>query len=178
MTSLPNSTDEYYFNWLRSIIGSGEDRKWESTLRMLYYFTFRSFVPNDENRGADGLELRKLFEKETGMRMKMQEFNRPCSVLEMLIALAQKMSFLTTFDPADDDVDEIINNFWLMVSNLGLKPYQRAAANNAEKIENFLGRNYLRDGTGGIFPLHNPRLDQREVELWYQMQEYISTKLF
>lgn len=176
---LPISTDEYYFSWLCRKIGSGDDSKWDDVLRLLFYMTFRSFVPNDENRATDGLEQRDMFQHETGFRMNQQEYNRPCSVLEMLIALASRMAFLTTSDPADDDCDDIITNFWIMISNLNLLPRnERGYSNNDKKIDSFVMRRYRSDGQGGIFPLKNPRQDQREVELWYQMQEYVATTLY
>jgi hypothetical protein len=37
-----------------------------------------------------------------------------------------------------------------------------------------INRTYGPDGSGGLFPLHKPHiLDQRRVELWYQMQYYL-----
>ena len=29
------------------------------------------------------------------------------------------------------------------------------------------------NGTGGLFPLKRPRVNQRRVEVWYQMSEYL-----
>ena len=37
-----------------------------------------------------------------------------------------------------------------------------------------LAREYSDNGHGGLFPLKNPKKDQRKVEIWYQMTEYIN----
>ena len=42
-----------------------------------------------------------------------------------------------------------------------------------ERVDVFLDRAYSPDGTGGLFPLHEPDEDQRQVELWYQMSAYL-----
>jgi hypothetical protein len=34
-------------------------------------------------------------------------------------------------------------------------------------------RYYQPNGHGGFFPLENPQDDQRHVELWYQLNEYV-----
>ena len=175
--NLPTSVDGPYFEWLYDQVGSEKRETYRDMLLTLYYITFRSRIPNDINRATDGIGLRLLFQKETGISMTFHEENRPCNVLEMLIALAVRMTFFTVFDPADmDDEDGPIDNFWLMISNLGLKPH--TDRKNVEIINNFITRDYMSNGHGGLFPLRNPRENQREVELWYQMQEYIATEVY
>ena len=34
-------------------------------------------------------------------------------------------------------------------------------------------RSYAFDGYGGLFPLRKPHQDQRNIEIWYQMQAYL-----
>jgi len=34
-------------------------------------------------------------------------------------------------------------------------------------------RRYSKTGKGGLFPLKHPKKDQTEVEIWYQMQQYV-----
>ena len=96
-------------------------------------------------------------------------------MLEMLVALADRMSYY-----ADGDW------FWEMIENLGLLPYNDSNFYDDKYVGNysvsrilvtFLGRKYLKNGTGGLFPLQHTRKDQRRVELWYQMCEYLEEKV-
>jgi hypothetical protein len=32
----------------------------------------------------------------------------------------------------------------------------------------------MKSGLGGMFPLEDPREDQRAIEIWYQMMAYIN----
>lgn len=75
--------------------------------------------------------------------------NRPCSVLEMMVALAIKIEEQIMDDP------DIGNRtglwFWKMIENLGLKTMRDAVIDTdyVEKIIfRFLDRNYQRDGSG------------------------------
>jgi hypothetical protein len=43
-----------------------------------------------------------------------------------------------------------------------------------EIFERLIWRNYAPNGEGGFFPLENPREDQTQVELWYQMNSYVN----
>jgi hypothetical protein len=42
-----------------------------------------------------------------------------------------------------------------------------------EILERVIGRTYRPDGRGGFFPLRYAEKDQREVELWYQLNAYV-----
>ena len=100
--------------------------------------------------------------------------NRPCSVLEMMVALAIKIEEQIMDDP------DIGNRtglwFWKMIENLGLKNMRDAVIDTdyVEKIIfRFLDRNYQRDGSGGLFIVHGHG-DLRNVEIWYQMLWYLN----
>ena len=70
-----------------------------------------------------------------------------------------------------------------MLSNAGLDSFSDAVYNDNPdfdirrivdiKIRRILNREYHPDGDGGLFPLMNPREDQRGVEIWYQMSAYL-----
>jgi hypothetical protein len=38
-------------------------------------------------------------------------------------------------------------------------------------------RLYTTSGYGGLFPLEEPKEDQRKVEIWYQMMAYLGENL-
>jgi len=144
-------------------------------------------VPNDDNRALDGVKLREQFQTELVDEgffddemdfenfVQNHDFNtKPCSLLEMLIALAQRMDFILLDD------DRILTNvpkwFWKFIDNLGLKPTANLDKLNLI-VESFLEREYEKNGAGGLFPIPDTTKDQRRVEIWYQMMEYIKSRM-
>ena len=66
--------------------------------------------------------------------------------------------------------------FWKMIENLGLSgmydPYFDALqAGHIMYI--FMNRQYEKDGTGGLFKIHDDAKDMREIDIWYQMHFYL-----
>lgn len=168
--------DEEYFTWLYSQISSVKSRSrirnhWALT-RALYNKEFAWIVANDDNRAADGLDLRYEFLHESAIDYPDPNWIQlGCSVLEMLIGLSRRLSFDAEGEPRDW--------FWTLVRNLGLIGYNDhnwvgQAEDEVDLIlERFIWRNYASDGNGGLFPLEHPRDDQREIEIWYQLQAYL-----
>lgn len=167
---------EEYFFWLCSIVGADDpDPSYIKLMRALHRFDFYTIVDNDINRGEDGKRLRDDFMHLYDMAS-CPEIEGPCTVLEMLIGLAIRI---------DEDImwEEGENRtsiwFWTMIENLGLDVLDDEAFEDCdayETVENvlcvFLSRSYSKDGVGGLFPLKNPAKDQRDVEIWYQMNAY------
>jgi hypothetical protein len=69
--------------------------------------------------------------------------------------------------------------FWKLMDNIGLRQYSdahwslRAEREVYYTAERVIKRTYGYDGDGGLYPLRHPRHDQRQTELWTQMQAYI-----
>ena len=42
-------------------------------------------------------------------------------------------------------------------------------------IQRLLNRDYLRDGTGGLFRIENCKYDLRDVDIWYQANWYLNS---
>lgn len=162
-----------YFYWLCGKIDCREYSEYEKLLELLYSEFFYSLIPNDDNRGLDGLNLRGLFEIETNELLDEEDMHYPCTLLEMLIALSERMAFVV-FDPGKDDEPNSVSCFWQLLSNLKLKP---SSNRNVERIYIFLEREYTSSGKGGLFPLKSAKKDQRNVEIWYQMMAYIEERL-
>lgn len=175
MTSEGTVYDQY-FEWLygkvASIRNRNPSRSYWNLCRALYTTRFEWFVPNDDNRVGDGLQLRQEFVDQRGY----QDFDRmwwdlDCSIFEMLIALSRRVSFQSRGTPAEW--------FWNLVENLGLRQYTddiyeiSIAEEVEETLRRFNERRYGSDGRGGLFPLKYPQQDQREIELWYQMSMYL-----
>ena len=101
----------------------------------------------------------------------------PCSVLEMLIALAIGCENYIMYDPDEGDRTDIW--FWGMIENLGLDALDDWAFNYEEFnaiIRRFLDRKYDKDGYGGPFFIENFERDMRKLELWYQLNYYLKSR--
>lgn len=168
-----------YFEWLWNFTkcrGHSQNRK---IITLLHNIEFRYSIPMDANREEDGIDLRYRFITEVGIPKNYQEvygyLDGPCSVLEMMIALAIRCEESIMDDP--DIGDRTSEWFWLMMKNLGLdymsdRKFDRDIAE--EKISIFLDRKYKSNGEGGLFVV-NGRRDLRKVEIWYQMCWYLDT---
>jgi len=131
-------------------------------------------VRNDVNRASDGINLRSRFIEEMNFPATEQFFMRPCSVLEMMVALACRIEDDIMFDPALGNRSGMW--FWIMLKNLGLDGMDddHFDNENVDVILNILlSRTYFRNGNGGLFPLKRPMRNQRNVEIWYQMCSFI-----
>lgn len=168
--------DDRYFEWLYKEVGAVRNRNprrsyWRLT-RQLYTIPFLWNIANDDNRLEDGIELRDEFLGGIGELERIDNWmSLPCSVLEMLIALARRASFESYGTTGDW--------FWHFLQNLNCKGYTDAVYSTAIErevsrvIDRMINREYGFDGAGGLFPLREPRQDQRRVELWYQLSAYI-----
>jgi hypothetical protein len=135
----------------------------------------------DGNRAADGIELRYRFGYEnryTSDLINAWLDHRPCSVLEMMVALSFRCEEHIMDDPT-------IGNrtgqwFWGMIMNLGLESMDDSRF-DIYKVDDiifkFLNRQYKPDGEGGLFTVTKRRNDLRETEIWYQMCWYLSEVL-
>lgn len=143
---------------------------------MLYTKAFMGYIPNDDNRSADGKELRFEFLQTTDYPLHDPYgswFDLDCSMLEMILALARRAAY-------DDEASgSPVEWFWRMLHNLELDSYTDDIFEISiqEEVDEVLDRlnhrTYSYDGSGGLFPLHSAKEDQRTVELWTQMQTYL-----
>lgn len=166
--------EEAYLEWLGGQIRSPRQKTgktyWE-LINALFDKEFIWLIPNDDNRQADGLELRGEFQTQVLNTNTWLEFwDRGCSVLEVIVALSRRVAFATGGSP---DVWA-----WTLIDNLGLHnmydPLSRYKRNKIDTIlETLIWRQYEADGQGGFFPLAFPYKNQVEVEIWYQMNAYI-----
>lgn len=178
MIDAKDTLDNQYLEWLYIEIGTVRNKNpkksyWELAKQM-YTKEFSWYIPHDDNRCADGIALRQEFVRSENIEIEEVDISwleLECSFLEMLIALARRAAF-ESFGTTGDW-------FWMFCSNLQLRHYTDAVYSNiiARKVDKTLdrviNRTYSPNGEGGIFPLKNPGRDQREVELWFQLQSYI-----
>lgn len=169
--------DELYLTWLYSQIGvvtrRHSTRTYWALARQLYNKPFIGFVPNDDNREADGKDLRfEFIDREDIQEIDIDWMELDCSMLEMLIVLARIMAFEAEGEPRDW--------FWHMLKNIRLDSYNDMSGVPYRKIDDILDRviqrTYHPSGYGGLFPLKHAAEDQRKVELFYQLSAYLLEK--
>jgi hypothetical protein len=178
---------EEYFSWLYKLVDD-RHRSYIKLARELHRKRFVWSVRNDENRCEDGLALRdryieisRLDEKHVEVIYMMKE---PCSVLEVLVSLAERMNDLM-YDLRDTRNNKTPKFFHHMLVNLNLNRFVDGynlgrdfdpvtEAEIDEILEVWLGRSYGYDGFGGLFPLKKrPPSDQSRTELYYQMMYWL-----
>lgn len=165
-----------YFNWLCSNIDV-EGIYDEFVADILFRTPFECVLEYDEHRISDGLDLRDQYTEVSGEILESTDISWPCSVLEIMVSLAMSMDYVCDDDVLDCE-DRIGYFYHEMLNNLGIGHEFPGSWESREKlidkvIDKFLDRRYGKDGSGGLFPLKRPREDQREVELWYQMNAYM-----
>jgi len=173
-----------YYAWLCDIINVNQsDRTYWFLAKTLHRKDYYWSVPNDDNRGMDGLRLREEFAEEW-INNSIDSYgwvrgvlDRPCSMLEMLIGLSRRMVDILV-EPGEKDQTE--RCFWELMENLGLDKYTddeyfelRGTPRVNHIIDVVLDRSYKRNGKGGLFPLRIAKKDQRKIEIWYQMCAYL-----
>ena len=148
-------------------------------------FTWSERVPRDADREADGRYLRLRFVNGSDSDimedwLEVMDVTWPASFLEFLIALAYSIDDKIMYDPERPDQASLW--FWEMLDNVGLARYDDvtmfhegmlAWAIVTETVDRILQRRYEYDGGGGLFPLRSPKMDQRNVEIWYQANAYM-----
>lgn len=161
--------EDLYFNWLCAKVCEPKVPVFLDLMRILYTTEYVWLLPEDQNRKEDGVELRTDFLRESFMKSDPEWLDEPCSVLEMLIAFAKRAAFQT---------DHTVKHwFWQFLNNLRLDEYRRVGIDDEliirEILYNFVWRIYAPNGDGGLFPIRDPKHDQRGVEIWYQFCEYL-----
>ena len=169
-----------YFEWMCQLVCNERYSRrlsYQKLLRHLHNIDFQYMLPMDGNRAEDGIDLRYRFgyEKEyEGLMIASYLDNRPCSVLEMLIALAFRCEEHIMTDP--DIGNRMGQWFWNMIVNLGLGSMNDSKFDRdyvEDIVQRFLDRKYSRNGDGGLFTVNHSRYDLRSVEIWYQMCWYL-----
>ena len=173
--------NQRYFNWIYELV-CGQDSynrlSYKKLLTCLFNIEFTYSIYMDKNRAEDGIEFRYHFGniKEYSDRIISKYIDdKPCSVLEMIVALA----FRVENEIMDDSTygNRTGQWFWNMIVSLGLgnmnddnfdESYTRKV------IYSFLNHEYEKNGRGGLFTIPNCQYDMRTVEIWTQFMWYLS----
>lgn len=170
-----STIENEYFDWLCHLV-CGNDRfrlrNYHKLLCVLYDREFVWVIGNDENRAEEGICLRSRFASDNGYnsnRVYMQML-QPCSILEMMVALAIRCEENIMDNPQIGD--RTTQWFWGMVRSLGLLgmcggEFDEELTDHI--LDVFLDRKYRPTGEGGLFIIKNCTSDLRDVEIWYQL---------
>lgn len=171
---------EEYFDWLYELVCKqrySNRISYKKLLTHLHNTVFRYSILKDQNRAEDGICLRYRFTDEYySIRDAEKYLKGPCSVLEMMVALAVRCEENIMDDP--NIGDRTGQWFWEMIGNLGLGSMNDTRFDIVyvdEVISKFLDRKYSPDGRGGLFTIKNCDCDLRKVEIWYQLCWYLDS---
>ena len=168
-----------YFEWLSGLVCGDRLSKEVSYRKLLLYLhqtEFRFIIRRDVNRAKDGVDLRRRFALIQGDEELAEYLDGPCSILEMMVALALRCEECIMDDP------HVGNRtgqwFWGMIVNLNLGSMIDDRFDTdyvAETLEIFLDREYEPNGDGGLFTIKHCLEDLRDVEIWVQLLWYLDS---
>ncbi len=150
---------------------------YQPVLEELYFTDFKwsDDFPDDENRAKDGVDLRDKFADLYGIsRHDLGIDWKPCSCLEMMVAIARRIEYEILAIPGHEDVPKW---FWMFVRNLGLDPQDMGVEdlNYVDFcINRWLERKYQKNGNGGIFMVRDNYFDMRKMTIWKQMNAVLN----
>ena len=115
--------EKMYYDWLVTY-HIAYLSNYQTLLRALYDTPFRVTILMDENRVGDGLDMRNRFAYQQGLGQQDRELlrqGRPCSVLEVMIGLAQRFDeeYMTQYSN-EDPIGLLVRP---MIESLGLQGY-------------------------------------------------------
>ena len=175
-----NQLQNIYFDWLYDMMCGHRYADEISFIKLfvqLHSTEFTYTIDMDENRARDGINLLYKFALHNGYMDIYEEYlDGPCSVLEMIVALAIRCEEHIMDDPTKGD--RTGQWFWRMIVSLGLGGMYDS---NYDKqyvmytINRFLNRDYEPDGRGGLFTIRNCNEDLRKLEIIYQLYRYINS---
>lgn len=179
---------ERYFKWLCGLVGLQDrrGRSWFTLARWLMDEEFIFRLEQDWDRARDGLQLRFLFASDVLGDRDRKTFRElysgeGCRVLEMLVAFSMRID--DWLYGAEDNRAGTRRWFFEMLFNLGIEGYddgylagmdgRNGRDDVLRRLDIWMNRTHRRDGRGGLFPLRSPNRDQRDVDIWYQLQNYL-----
>ena len=172
--------EQDYFEWIYGIVCNdrfSEDNSYRMILEHLNEIELIYLIQKDDNRAKDGVKLRYRYGYFTHNYGIEDDILGPCSVLEMMVALAIRCE--ETIMCNTKLGDRTGQWFWSMVNNLELgsmtdRNYDQEYVDQC--AHRLLYREYDADGRGGLFTVRNCEYDLRKMEIWSQLMRYISDK--
>jgi hypothetical protein len=168
----PEELKHVYARWLENALTSEGDRPDRSYFELCWVMLERPFtwrIDHDDNRLADAMEIRHEFADSHSLNREELNEIGPCSFIEVLLGLSRRLAFVAGGSAP--------HWAWQLLVNLRLERMwdhlSRPKTQTVHQImDTVINRTYDPNGVGGFFPLAWPDRDQREVELWYQLNSY------
>lgn len=178
-TTTTLTLDAEYYVWLTEQIDIPNHKQYFDLFERLHNVEFVWIVPNDDNRVQDAIDLRNEFVNflnENPIRRKINVGELTlggATCLEVVIALSHRVAFIASGN------GHAPQWAWTLIKNLGLQKYSDPlTSQKARNVDNILHsliwRDYHADGRGGFFPLRNPEVDQTKIEIWHQLNAYVT----
>lgn len=163
-----------YFWWLA--IRVNEDHKdYVLLLKELYSRSFYYILDDDRERLRDGIALREKWCSEVALDNESYKkvICKPCSILEMMIALARRI-----------EVDMLGSGsyawiFWKMIENLGLEGMSDLNYDSSEislAIDALMLNEYEDSGKGGLFYISDD-VELKGMSIWNQAMKWVNTQI-
>lgn len=178
--TIRDQVNNEYFEWMYNIVCGDrfpKEHSYRKLLMQLHSTEFVWSISRDRNRAENGIGMRFRYSYEhAGTDDAERYLTGPCSVLEMMVALALQCEETLMDDPAYGN--RTGQWFWGMIKSLGLGTmtddrFDRRYVEDV--IDRFLKREYEPNGKGGLFTIKNCAEDLREVEIFYQLCWYLDT---
>ena len=167
-----NILDSYYAHLVRIVDPENEHGNYSKLLDRLFHVKYSyEYGSNDKNRAVDGEDLRKKY---TGYLPEDFRVGFPCTVLEMMVALAVRIEVDIMGEPGDDHPERW---FWAMVNNSDLR-FLTDDQFDYDMFDNvtfdIMRHRFDEQGNGSFFPLKQKAgRDARQMELWQQANAWL-----
>lgn len=174
-----NDIVQSYYDWICSIaiLDEYDRQNYSLLLNSLWNSEFVYILPMDKNRESDGLNMRYHYGRLHGIDCESIDHifeTRPCSMLEMMVALAIR---------AEDQImqDSKAGNrtsYWFMEMLINSYLYSLTNDNFDQRyydicLDIILNRRYEPNGDGGLFKVDEPKQDMRATDIWFQCMWYL-----
>lgn len=162
-----------YLKWIYELMC--QDDRFTKLIEILHHMEFYYMHPYDVNRYEDGINLRDRYSYFTNDYIDY-ECNNPCSILEMIAALAIRCEENIMDDP--EKGDRTSQWFWVMLVSLGLGNMDNEHYDEDyiyKCVDDFLSHKYEPNGKGGLFTIKGYTGDMRDIEIWDQLCIYLNT---
>lgn len=191
-TTLTMKTDnlsQLYLEWLLRLINADnyQGKSYIKLCSLLNKIPFNPIMKLDVNRNSDVQSLLRetyIQSQSDWYRLNNDEIMElptwPVSFLELIISLAMRIDL--DFMREINGIDNTRIYFWVLVRNLGFLSFDDDDWNEdsiisvVNRLNIVQERKYDFNGNGGLFPLENAEIDQRNVQIWNQLCQFVSQK--
>ena len=188
-TTKTNNLSELYLVWLINLINA-DNYKGKSYIKLcslLNKIPFKPVIKLDENRLSDVQSLLRetyIQSQSEWYRLTNDDIMElptwPVSFLELIISLAMRIDL--DFMREINGIDNTRIYFWVLVRNLGILEFddehwgEDAIISIVNRLNIVQNRTYDPNGNGGLFPLENAEMDQRNVQIWNQLCQFVNQR--